>query len=59
MKDVSLRNYFAAAMLTGVSSSIENAGSVSKEEREKVFKQVSEIIFEMADAMCAVGELTQ
>jgi hypothetical protein len=53
---VSLRDYFASAMLTGVASGIQNAGQVSKEERDVIFRQVADIMYEMADQMLAARE---
>jgi hypothetical protein len=53
---VPLRDYFAAAMLTGVASGIQNAGQATKEERNVLFRQVADIMYEMADQMLAARE---
>jgi hypothetical protein len=50
---VSMRDYFAAAALTGAMTTASGLGTVPKADRDKAFAEVAGLLYEVADAMLA------
>lgn len=50
---MSLRDWFAGQALAGVIASAEGLGNATREERQALFGQVAELLYDVADAMLA------
>lgn len=50
---MSLRDYFAGQVLVGAMTQATNIGSLTKDDRAALFREMAGIIYEVADAMLA------